>query len=169
MADGKFSITIQTEEKPTNQGMDSVEFLISANKGQPQQAINKVASGGELSRISLAIQVACAEVTSLPTLIFDEVDVGIGGSIAEVVGQKMQQLGKHCQVLSITHLGQVAAYGNQQLNISKSSTENTTTTQVIELNNAQRTEEIARMVGGMIITEQTRKHAQEFLQNALGK
>ena len=166
MAEGKFSIAIELQEKPSKDGMDSVAFLISANKGQPQQAINKVASGGELSRISLAIQVACAEVTSLPSLIFDEVDVGIGGGIAEIVGQKMQRLGQHCQVLSITHLGQVAAYGNQQLNISKSSTENSTTTQVVELTAEERVEEIARMVGGMTITEQTRKHAYEFLKNA---
>lgn len=166
MAEGIFSVVLYPEEKPSKHGMDNIEFQISANKGQPQQAINKVASGGELSRISLAIQVACAQVTSLPCLIFDEVDVGIGGSIAEVVGQKMQQLGKHCQVLSITHLGQVAAYGEQQLNISKSTVEDNTITNVIELNQEQRIEEIARMVGGVNLTEQTRKHAEEFLTNA---
>lgn len=166
MAEGVFSIVLHPEEKPSKHGIDRVEFQISANKGQPQQAINKVASGGELSRISLAIQVACAQVTSLPCLIFDEVDVGIGGGIAEVVGQKMQQLGQHCQVLSITHLGQVAAYGDQQLNISKNTVEDNTITNVIELNQEQRIEEIARMVGGVRVTEQTLKHAEEFLENA---
>ncbi len=166
MAEGNFEIKVDASEKYSASGADTIQFLISANKGQPVQAINKVASGGELSRISLAIQVACAQVTSLPTLIFDEVDVGIGGGIAEIVGQKMQVLGNHCQVLSITHLGQVAAYGKQQLNISKSSNENSTSTQVVELSLSQRIEEIARMVGGVTITEQTRKHAEEFLNNA---
>jgi len=166
MAEGNFEIKVGTSDKYSASGADEIQFLISANKGQPVQAINKVASGGELSRISLAIQVACAQVTSLPTLIFDEVDVGIGGGIAEIVGQKMQALGNHCQVLSITHLGQVAAYGKQQLNISKASNENNTSTQVVELSHSQRIEEIARMVGGVSITEQTRKHAEEFLNNA---
>jgi DNA repair protein RecN (Recombination protein N) len=166
MANGEFSITITTNEKSNSNGMDNIQFLISANKGQPMQAINKIASGGELSRISLAIQVVCAETTSLPTLIFDEIDVGIGGGIAEIVGQKMQLLGNYCQVLSITHLGQVAAYGKQQFNITKSSTNNSTITQVNELNKEQRIAEIARMVGGISITKQTIKHAKDFLTNA---
>ncbi len=166
MADGEFTIELTKTENYSSKGLDAIQFLISTNKGQPAQALNKVASGGELSRISLAIQVACAEITSLPTLIFDEIDVGIGGAIAQIVGQKMQQLGKHCQVLSITHLGQVAAYGNQQLNISKSSTNNNTTTTVIELTHKQRIIEIARMVGGVEITEQTNKHATEILHTA---
>jgi len=166
MAAGQFNIEIIEINTASAKGMDRVQFLISANKGQPLQAINKVASGGELSRISLAIQVACAEITHLPSLIFDEVDVGIGGGVAEIVGQKMQLLGKHCQVLSITHLGQVAAYGEQQLNIRKTDTADNTVTEVIELNTTQRIEEIARMVGGVNISEQTRKHAEEFLNNA---
>ena len=166
MEKGQFTIELNPLEKPSAQGMDRIDFLVSANPGQPAKPLAKVASGGELSRISLAIQVASAEVAQIPTLIFDEVDVGIGGGIAEVVGQKMRQLGQHRQVLSITHLGQVAAYGNQHLNVSKQSQKNKTLTQVSALDEAQRIDEIARMVGGLEITEQTRKHAQEMLQRA---
>ena len=143
-----------------------MQFLVTTNPGQPPQPLNKVASGGELSRISLAIQVASAEVASLPTLIFDEVDVGIGGGIAEVVGRTMQQLGQHRQVLAITHLAQVAACAQTQLNIHKTQTQKHTQTQVTPLDPQQRVEELARMLGGMTLTEQTRKHAQEMLQLA---
>ncbi|MPQ77150.1 DNA repair protein RecN [Hydrogenovibrio sp. JE_KL2] len=163
MENGQFKIEITPSDKPSATGSDTVSFLVTANKGQPLQPLAKVASGGELSRISLAIQVASAEVASLPTLIFDEVDVGIGGGIAEVVGQKMQQLGKHRQILSITHLAQVAAYGNQHLNIAKATVDEQTITQVTELDEAERVEELARMLGGMTITENTRNHAKEML------
>ncbi|VAW46102.1 DNA repair protein RecN [hydrothermal vent metagenome] len=129
----------------------------------------KVASGGELSRISLAIQVATAEVASLPTLIFDEVDVGIGGGIAEVVGKKMQQLGQHKQILSITHLAQVASHGHYHLRIEKQTKNEQTYTQVFELDPAQRIEELARMMGGLTVTEQTLNHAKEMLKNAQAK
>ncbi|BBN60122.1 DNA repair protein RecN [Hydrogenovibrio marinus] len=169
MENGQFKIEITPSDKPSATGSDTVNFLVTANKGQPLQPLAKVASGGELSRISLAIQVASAEVASLPTLIFDEVDVGIGGGIAEVVGQKMQQLGKHRQILSITHLAQVAAYGNQHLNIAKSTDGEQTTTQVTELGEAERIEELARMLGGMTITENTRNHAKEMLATAQKK
>jgi DNA repair protein RecN (Recombination protein N) len=166
MEKGQFKIDISVAEKPHANGLDRIEFLVSANPGQPAKPLAKVASGGELSRISLAIQVASAEVAQIPTLIFDEVDVGIGGGIAEVVGQKMRELGQHRQVLSITHLGQVAAYGNQHLNVSKQTAKNKTTTQVVTLDKTQRIEEIARMVGGLNITEQTLKHAQELFEQA---
>ncbi|MBD3822192.1 MAG: DNA repair protein RecN [Thiotrichales bacterium] len=166
MENGQFKIDITPSDKPSATGSDTVSFLVTANKGQPLQPLAKVASGGELSRISLAIQVASAEVASLPTLIFDEVDVGIGGGIAEVVGQKMQQLGKHRQILSITHLAQVAAYGNQHLNIAKATVDEQTITQVNELDEAERIEELARMLGGMTITENTRNHAKEMLLNS---
>ncbi|BBP43869.1 DNA repair protein RecN [Thiosulfativibrio zosterae] len=166
MPNGQFEIAITPLEKPLATGSDRVELLVTANKGQPLQPLAKVASGGELSRISLAIQVASAEVASLPTLIFDEVDVGIGGGIAEVVGQKMQTLGSHRQVLSITHLAQVAAHGNQHYHISKTTENDLTFTQVNELNTADRIEELARMLGGLKITEQTRSHAQEMLETA---
>ncbi|HEY9018589.1 DNA repair protein RecN [Thiomicrospira sp.] len=169
MEKGEFKIELTPLDKPSVQGLDKIEFLVSANPGQPAKPLAKVASGGELSRISLAIQVASAEVAQIPTLIFDEVDVGIGGGIAEVVGQKMQQLGQHRQVLSITHLGQVAAYGNQHLNVSKQTSKGKTLTQVTPLDPQARIEEIARMVGGLEITEQTLKHAQEMLERAQAK
>jgi DNA repair protein RecN (Recombination protein N) len=166
MEKGRFSIELSPLDKPSAQGIDRVEFMVSANPGQPAKPLAKVASGGELSRISLALQVACAQVTKRPTLIFDEVDVGIGGAIAEVVGQKMRQLGQHCQVLSVTHLAQVAAYGNQHLSVAKHSEHHSTRTQVNLLNASQRTEELARMLGGLEITQQTLNHAQEMLQRA---
>ncbi|WP_044407038.1 DNA repair protein RecN [Thiomicrospira microaerophila] len=166
MEKGVFNIELTPVEKPTSSGLDKAQFLVSANLGQPAKALNKVASGGELSRISLAIQVASAEVAQIPTLIFDEVDVGIGGGTAEVIGQKMRQLGQHRQVLSITHLGQVAAYGNQHLNVSKHNQKNKTLTKVTELDDAARIEEIARMVGGLEITTQTRNHAKDLIQRA---
>lgn len=166
MENGQFSIEVLPADKASRLGLDSTQFKVTANKGQPLQPLAKVASGGELSRISLAIQVASAEVASLPSMIFDEVDVGIGGGIAEVVGQKMQQLGRHRQIFSITHLAQVAAYGDQQLNISKQTENDQTTTQVITLKTEERVKELARMLGGMKITEQTLKHAEEMLQTA---
>ncbi|WP_024851577.1 DNA repair protein RecN [Hydrogenovibrio kuenenii] len=166
MENGQFKIDISPADKPSATGSDAVSFQVTANKGQPLQPLAKVASGGELSRISLAIQVASAEVASLPTLIFDEVDVGIGGGIAEVVGQKMQQLGQHRQIFSITHLAQVAAYGQHHLNIAKATVGEQTLTQVTTLNEAERVEELARMLGGMTITENTRNHAKEMLATA---
>lgn len=169
MANGQFEVQLDDTDKATALGFDEAILMVTANKGQPLQPLAKVASGGELSRISLAIQVASAEVASLPTLIFDEVDVGIGGGIAEVVGQKMQLLGQHLQILSITHLAQVASHGNQHLNISKTTKGEATTTQVIELDENHRIEELARMLGGQKITEQTLKHAEEMLNSALNK
>jgi len=166
MENGLFQIDVDTTDKASKLGLDQVQFQVTANKGQPLQPLAKVASGGELSRISLAIQVASAEVASLPSMIFDEVDVGIGGGIAEVVGQKMQQLGRHRQVFSITHLAQVAAYGDQQLNIRKHTENDQTKTQVTQLDDDARIEELARMLGGMKITEQTLKHAEEMLSLA---
>lgn len=166
MEKGSFSIELSTLDKPSAQGLDRIEFKVSTNPGQPAKALAKVASGGELSRISLALQVACAQVTKRPTLIFDEVDVGIGGGIAEVVGQKMRQLTQHCQVLSITHLAQVAAYGNQHLTVAKHSEGQITRTLVRSLDDAQRTEELARMLGGLEMTQQTLRHAQEMWQRA---
>lgn len=166
MANGLFDVSLSPADKASIHGLDKIELQVTANKGQPLQPLAKVASGGELSRISLAIQVASAEVASLPSLIFDEVDVGIGGGIAEVVGQKMQTLGQHRQIFSITHLAQVAAFGNQHLNIAKSTQDNQTTTKVFELSKPERIEELARMLGGMEITEQTLKHAEEMFELA---
>ncbi|QCU89965.1 DNA repair protein RecN [Thiomicrorhabdus sediminis] len=169
MPNGQFAIELHNTEQATALGIDKAVFMVTANKGQPLQPLAKVASGGELSRISLAIQVATAEVASLPTLIFDEVDVGIGGGIAEVVGQKMQNLGEHKQVLSITHLAQVASHGHQHLFIEKQTQNDSTTTQVTQLSNSHRIEELARMLGGLKVTEQTLNHAKEMLEVAQGK
>lgn len=169
MQKSEFKIELYSLEKPTLTGLDRIDFLVSANPGQPAKLLSKVASGGELSRISLAIQVACGQIAQIPTLIFDEVDVGIGGGVAEIVGQKMQQLGQHCQTLSITHLGQVAAYGNQHLKVIKLTHEDKTLTEVSELSYSERVNEIARMIGGLEITEQTIKHAEELLIRAQNK
>ncbi len=163
MPNGLFAVAVSAADKPNQTGMDTIELQVTANQGQPLQALSKVASGGELSRISLAIQVACAAVASLPTLIFDEVDVGIGGGIAEVVGVKMQALGLHHQILSITHLPQVAAFGHQQLLIEKTSDDKKTNTNVKELLFDDRIKELARMLGGKNITQQSLQHAKEML------
>ena len=166
MPNGLFNINLSSIQKPNQTGLDLIELQVTTNKGQPLQALAKVVSGGELSRISLAIQVACAEVASLPTLIFDEVDVGIGGGIAEVVGQQMQTLGLQRQIFSITHLPQVAAFGHQHLLIEKHSNHQKTTTQVSELRQQNRINELARMLGGITTTQQTLKHAEEMLSLA---
>lgn len=169
MENGQFAVEIMPSETPGINGTDKVQFLVTANKGQPLQPLAKVASGGELSRISLAIQVATSEVASLPTLIFDEVDVGIGGGIAEVVGEKMQQLGQNKQILSITHLPQVASHGHHHLFIQKNTSKDITTTAVRSLSIEERVEELARMLGGRDLTEQTRIHAKEMLEQAQAK
>lgn len=166
MPNGQFQIQLSQAAKASKHGLDQVSLWVTANKGQPLQLLAKVASGGELSRISLAIQVASAEVASLPTLIFDEVDVGIGGGTAEVVGQKMRQIGAHRQVFAITHLAQVAAHGNQHFCIAKTSDQQSTTTQVRALTNDKRIEELARMLGGVTITPHTLNHAEEMFNKA---
>jgi DNA repair protein RecN (Recombination protein N) len=143
--------------------MDDIEFMVSTNKGQPAQPMSKVASGGELSRISLSIQVISASSDTIPTLIFDEVDSGIGGGVAEIVGQKLRALGTERQVLCVTHLPQVAALAHQQLQVSKLSGKDTTRTRIRTLNEAERIDELARMLGGVRITRQTREHAREML------
>jgi len=166
MPNGLFEVALSDAEQPAANGTDKVMFNVTANKGQPLQPLAKVASGGELSRISLAIQVATSEVAQLPTLIFDEVDVGIGGGIAEVVGQKMQQLGKDKQIFSITHLAQVASHGHTHLHIQKQTKDEATFTQVNALSEEDRIQELARMIGGLKVTEQTIAHAKEMLQTA---
>lgn len=162
MEGGIFAIDI-TEAEPTQYGIDKVEFYVTANPGQPLQALSKVASGGELSRISLAIQVITATREATPTLVFDEVDVGIGGQTAAIVGQLLQQLGETAQVLCVTHLPQVASRGHHHLKIAKSTDGQTTYSDVRFLNKKERVEEIARMLGGIKITEQTLLHAEEML------
>ena len=145
-------------------GMDNIEFLVSANAGQPVQPLAKVASGGELSRISLSIQVISAGSETIPTLIFDEVDSGIGGGVAEIVGQKLRALGAGRQVLCVTHLPQVAALAHQQMQVSKLSGKDTTHTRIRPLDGTERVDELARMLGGVKITRQTREHAREMME-----
>jgi DNA repair protein RecN (Recombination protein N) len=144
-------------------GLESIEFQAAANPGVPPRSLAKVASGGELSRISLAIQVATSQLSSVPTLIFDEVDSGIGGRVAEIVGHLLKKLGKDYQVLCVTHLPQVAAAADRQWQVSKAVENGVTLSHIAELEGEQRVEEIARMLGGVKITETTRKHAAEML------
>jgi len=147
-------------------GRDDVDFMVSANPGQPPRPIAKVASGGELSRISLALQVATLNVAHLPCLVFDEVDAGIGGAVAETVGRQLRALAAAGQVLCVTHLAQVATQAGRQLRVAKHTTAGTTTTSIEVLEPEQRVEEIARMLGGSRITERTREHAREMLAGA---
>ena len=144
-------------------GLETIEFQVAANPGVPARSLAKVASGGELSRISLAIQVATSQVASVPTLIFDEVDSGIGGRVAEIVGHLLKKLGNSYQVLCVTHLPQVAAAADQQWQVSKAVENDVTLSRITVLDGEQRVEEIARMLGGIKITETTRKHAAEML------
>jgi len=168
MEGGKFVIAISDAEQdsPRRHGLDKIEYLVAANSGQAAQPLNKVASGGELSRIALALQVCVMEASSTPTLIFDEIDVGIGGRVAEIVGQQLARLGSVRQVLCITHLAQVAANAHQQILISKSG--DPVEACINSLENTQRVEEIARMMGGIEITAQTRAHAEEMLKQSNG-
>lgn len=158
MSDGKFNET----------GQDIVQLKVQTNPGQPAGDLAKVASGGELARISLAIQVVTAGKRSVPTLIFDEVDVGIGGGVAEIVGQHLRKLASTQQVICITHLPQVAAQAHQQTQVNKNQSDSMTKIEVSELSREQRIEEIARMLGGVNLTEKTRSHAEEMLDQAQG-
>ena len=159
-------VTHDPEQEPARSGSDAVEFRISANPGQPLQPLSKVASGGELSRVSLAIQLECARLIGTPTMIFDEVDAGIGGGVAEMVGRSLAQLAEHQQVLCVTHLPQVAAQSGQQFQVRKEVLKGETFTRITPLDETQRVEELARMLGGVEITEQTRAHAQEMMRKA---
>ena len=165
MPQGNFLINISQlkDEKPKENGNDKVEFLVSANPGLPPKPLSKIASGGELSRISLAIQVTTSTDKTTPTMIFDEVDSGIGGGIAEIVGQKLRSLTKNKQVLCVTHLPQVASQAHQHLYVKKDQTESTSST-VTLLDTKERIEEVARMLGGVNITENTIAHAKEMLK-----
>ncbi|MCB1776938.1 MAG: DNA repair protein RecN [Candidatus Competibacteraceae bacterium] len=166
MPGGRFSIALERLEKPTVSGLETVEFLVSANPGQPVRPLSKVVSGGELSRISLAIQVITARAARIPTLIFDEVDTGIGGGVAEVVGRQLRTLGDNRQVLCVTHLPQVAAQAHQQLKVEKQTDGENTHTQVLPLETGERITEIARMLGGLELTANTLAHAQEMVEKA---
>jgi len=162
LAGGSFVVEL-THQAPAAHGLEQVEFLVAGHAGVAPRPLSKVASGGELSRISLAIRVVTAQQGDIPTMIFDEVDVGIGGGVAEIVGQLLGQLGGKRQVLVITHLPQVAAQGTQHLKVSKTQADGQTLSHIDLLQPEARVEEVARMLGGVEITATTRKHAQEML------
>ncbi len=167
MGGGRFDIAlIPLEKGPSASGLESVELRVSANPGQPLQSLNKVASGGELSRISLAIQVITVSQEGIPTMIFDEVDVGIGGGVAEMVGRQLRKLGENRQVLCVTHQPQVASQGHNHFRISKQSDGKETRTVVQPIDGDVRVEEVARMSGGVNITEQTLEHARQLISQA---
>lgn len=149
--------------EPSAQGNERIEFVVSANPGQALQPLNKVASGGELSRISLAIQLLTAQRDNTPTLIFDEVDVGIGGATANKIGQHLRDLSTKAQVLCITHLPQVAACAEQQWQVQKQTIAGKTLSNILVLNPTQRIEEIARMLGGDANSQSAQQHAKELL------
>lgn len=163
MQGGNFSVALLPVADGNAAGLETIEFQVAANPGVPTRSMAKVASGGELSRISLAIQVATSQVASVPTLIFDEVDSGIGGRVAEIVGLLLKQLGRNYQVLCVTHLPQVAAMADWQWQVSKAVEDGITLSHIEVLGDEQRIAEIARMLGGVTITETTRKHAAEML------
>ena len=168
MEGGLFSIQVDELENETGfkaSGINTISYLVSANPGQPLKPLSKVASGGELSRISLAIQVILSESSRIPTLIFDEVDSGVGGGTAEIIGKKLRWLGENRQVFCVTHLAQVASQAHHHFRVEKTKKANDTSTDVIALSDDERLEEIARMLGGMTITEQTRAHASEMIAN----
>lgn len=165
MPNGIFLIAVENlnNQTPKSSGNDKIEFLVTTNPGQKPQPLRKIASGGELSRISLAIQVIGSKDKGIPSLIFDEVDAGIGGGIAEIVGKLLHKLAHKRQVFCVTHLPQVASQGDHHLQVNKTSTKTSTETMVKELNSNERIEEIARMLGGVKITKQSREHAKEML------
>lgn len=163
MAGSRFNVALLPSETAAVYGLEQVEFQVAPHASAPARSIAKVASGGELSRISLALQVVTSQVANVPTLIFDEVDVGIGGSTAQIVGQLLRQLGERHQVLCVTHLPQVAACGNQQLQVSKQQIDGSVSSQIVQLDAEGRIAEIARMLGGVEITNTTRQHAAELL------
>lgn len=165
MEGARFAIELSAASEPTAHGLETIEYLVAANQGSTLRPLAKVASGGELSRISLAMQVVISQVASVPTLIFDEVDVGIGGRVAEVVGKLLKQLGQRYQVLCVTHLPQVASCGDQHWRVSKSSAAGRTVSRIAPLDAEGRVLEIARMLGGEDITATTRQHASEMLGN----
>jgi DNA repair protein RecN (Recombination protein N) len=166
MPGGRFSADVQPlpADSATQHGADDIEFLVSANPGQPPRPLAKVASGGELSRISLAIQVAAAQGDTQPCLVFDEVDAGVGGGVAEIVGRQLRTLGDRAQVLCVTHLPQVASQAHAHVRVTKLTDGKSTRTSLHTLTANERIEEIARMLGGVDVTNKAREHAAEMLR-----
>ena len=163
MAGGQLEIALSPLSEGGSNGLEQIEFLVAGHAGSTPRSLAKVASGGELARISLAISVITSKASFTPTLIFDEVDAGIGGAVAETVGKLLHQLGQSHQILCVTHLPQVAAQGNHHLKVSKSQNADKTVSQVLPLGRSERVEEVARMLGGATITDTTRRHARELL------
>lgn len=165
MPGGIFEVALEALDETAARpwGIDQIEFRISANPGQPLLPLAKIASGGELSRMSLAIQVIASDGSAIPTMVFDEVDSGVGGGVAEMVGRRLKELGATRQVLCVTHLPQVASLAHQHLRVSKVSDGKTTRTRLQTLNEQERVEELARMLGGVEITKKTLAHAAEML------
>ena len=168
MPGGRFEIAVESDAaaEPQSAGGERIEFLVSANPGEPPKPVARVASGGELSRISLAVQVASARRSGKACMIFDEVDAGIGGGVAEVVGRKLRELGERGQVLCVTHLAQVASQAHRQHRVAKLTDGRTSRTVVAALGDDERVEELARMLGGVEITRKAREHAREMLKAA---
>ena len=167
MADGRFDIALTALAEGGANGLEQIEFLVAGHVGATPRPLAKVASGGELSRVSLAIQTVTSQVAAVPTLIFDEVDAGIGGRVAEIVGRMLKALGRKHQVMCVTHLPQVAAAGDYQWQVSKSAAGGKVTSAVAVLDRTARIEEVARMLGGVKITDTTRKHAAEMLDQRM--
>ncbi|MDI9240076.1 DNA repair protein RecN [Lysobacter sp. LF1] len=169
MGGGRFDVELEPTDgdRPDPNGGERVEFMVAANPGQPARPLRKVASGGELSRISLAIEVAALGMDAVPTMVFDEVDTGIGGAVAEIVGQKLRALGASRQVLCVTHLPQVAAQGHAHYRVSKAASEGVTQSAVQSLDAKQREEELARMLGGVELTREARAAAKRLLADVV--
>ena len=165
MPGGVFEVSLDSfaRDEARASGMEQIEFRVSANPGQAPQSLARVASGGELSRMSLSIQVIGSAGSQIPTMIFDEVDAGVGGGVAEKVGRRLRELSTTHQVLCVTHLPQVASLAENHLHIVKESDAKSTRTEVRALTQDERIDEIARMLGGIDITETTREHAAEML------
>jgi DNA repair protein RecN (Recombination protein N) len=163
MTGGRFEVRLQTLDVPQAHGLDQIEFLVAAHPGATPRPVGKVASGGELSRIALAISVTTSQLGRAPTLIFDEVDSGIGGAVAHTVGQLMRRLGQDRQVLAVTHLPQVAACAHHHLRVEKTQTADQTTSHVHALDGDHRVQELARMLGGERLTDTTLAHARELI------
>ena len=166
MGGGSFEVSLseRSKDEVRPDGIDNIEYLISANPGQPLLPLSKIASGGELSRMSLAIQVIASDGSPIPTMVFDEVDSGVGGGIAEMVGKRLRDVGQTRQVLCVTHLPQVASVADHHFRIMKITDGKSTRTTIAGLDKDQRVEELARMLGGVEITDRTRDHATEMLQ-----
>ena len=164
MQGGQFQVQLQALDEPASHGLEEVQFLVAGHAGSTPRPVGKVASGGELSRIALAIAVTTSQLGTAQTLIFDEVDAGVGGAVAETVGRLMKQLGKDRQVLAVTHLPQVAACADHHWVVSKHADKEGVASQVIPATGEQRVAEIARMLGGERLSDTTHAHAREMLQ-----